>query len=358
VPGAGGLRSQGPRELVTPPEVVELLRRRRTPRRRATKKILDVLGRLVVGEGPLDRIRTAWVMGSYARGAPDVGDVDLVLEIDEPRSAAQQGLDSYYRRAHPYAEVVGALGCGAGSFVNVEVLPVFSEERDLSGPVAESDALPLMGHVITDEPFDPQPILLWLRGEGLDAARARLEDLPLVPEARRFERTTTVAVLDDLEHELGARVAFQLAMQVREGVVSVEPILLQPAPVPDEFQDTLERRYSRTSIRKAAASAALSHLRGKGVEPEQILLIDEPAVDWLGRLDDCLKPEVKIDFNLFRVYLFAGGRASPGTQRLHIWPRSKAGPWLALRIVALKEAESSNAREYFRSLFGVERGER
>lgn len=355
---SGGPRTPRTGEIVTPPEVVEFLQRRRTPRRRATKKILDVLERLVVGEGPLDQIRTVWVMGSYARGAPDVGDVDLVLEIDEPRSVAQQGLDSYYRRAHPYAEVVRALGCGAGSFVNVEVLPVFSEGHDLSGPVAEPDAPPLMGHVITDEPFDPQPILLWLRGEDLAAARARLEGLPLVPGARRFERTTTVDVLDDLEHELGAHVAFQLAMQVREGVVSVEPILLQPAPAPGEFQDTLERRYSSASIRKEAASAALFHLRGEDVEPEQIRLIDEPAVDWLGRLDDCSEPEVGIDFNLFRVYLFAGGRALPGNQRLHIWPRSKAGPWLALRVVALKRAESSNAREYFRSLFGLERGGR
>ena len=98
-------------------------------------------------------------MGSYARGAPDVGDVDLVLEIDEPRSRGQQGLDAFYRRAHPYAEVVTALGCGSGSFVNIEVVPVFSEGRDVSGPVTEPHEPPLMGHVITDEPFDPQPVL-------------------------------------------------------------------------------------------------------------------------------------------------------------------------------------------------------
>jgi hypothetical protein len=342
--------------LATPPEIVEFLQRRRTPRHRATKKILDVLGRLVAGERPLDRIRTAWVMGSYARGAPDVGDVDLVLAIDEPRSVAQQGLDSYYRRAHPYAEVVRALGCGAGSFVNVEVIPIFSEGRDVSGPVAEPDAPPLMGHVITDEPFDPRPILLWLRGEDLAAARARLEGLPLVPGARRFERTTTVAVLDDLEHELGVHVAFQLAMQVREGVISVEPVLLRPAPAPEEFQDTIERRYSSTSNRKEATSAALSYLCREAVEPEQIRLVDEPAVDWLGRLEACMEPVVRVDFNLFRVYLFAGGRTSPGAQHLHVWPRSKTGPWLALRVVALTEAESPSAHEYFRSLFGLERG--
>lgn len=340
--------------LTSPPEIAEILQQRRVPRKRARKKILDVLGRLVAGEQPLDRIRSAWVMGSYARGAPDVGDVDLVLEIDEPRSPGQQGLESFYRRAHPYAEVVAALGCGAGSYVNIEVLPVFSEGKDVSGSVTEPDEPPLMGHVITDEPFDPQPVLLWLRGDDIDAARTRLDALALVPDARRFERTTTVPLLDDLEHELGAYVAFELAMQLREGVISLEPVLLRPGPVPEDFQDTLERRYSATSTRGKAAAAALSYLNREGVEPERIRLVDEPAADWLWRLEECAMPSAWVDFNVFRLYLFAGGRTPVGAQRLHIWPRSKAGPWLALRVEAVKEARSPKAKDYFRSMLGIE----
>lgn len=303
----------------------------------------------------MDRIRSAWVMGSYARGAPDVGDVDLVLEIDESRSPGQQGLDSFYRRAHPYAEVVAALGCGSGSYVNIEVLPVFSEGKDTFGPVAEPDAPPLLGHVITDQPFDPQPTLLWLRGEDLDAARDRLDSLTLVPGARRFERTTTVPLLDDLEHELGVYVAFQLAMQLREGVISLEPILLRDGPIPENCQSTLERRYSGTSTRKKAAAAALLYLEREGVATERIRLLGNPAADWLRLPEECLAPSIRVDFNLFRVYGFAGGYAPVGTQHFHVWPRSKAGPWLALRVEALKEARTPRAQQYFRSMLGIER---
>lgn len=211
-----------------------------------------------------------------------------------------------------------------------------------------------MGHVITDEPFDPQPVLLWLRGEDIDAARTRLDALPLVPDARRFERTTTVPLLDDLEHELGAYVAFELAMQLREGVISLEPMLLHPGPVPEDFQNTLERRYSANSTRGKAAAAALSYLNREGIEAERIRLVDEPAADWLWRLEECTTPSAWVDFNLFRVYLFAGGRTPAGAQRLQVWPRSKAGPWLALRVEAIKEARSPRAKDYFRSIFGIE----
>jgi hypothetical protein len=171
-----------------------------------------------------------------------------------------------------------------------------------------------------------------------------------VPDARRFERTTTVPLLDDLEHELGAYVAFELAMQLREGVISLEPMLLHPGPVPEDFQNTLERRYSATSTRGKAAAAALSYLDRQGVAAERIRLVDEPAADWLWRLEECAMPSVWVDFNLFRVYLFAGGRTPVGAQRLHVWPRSEAGPWPALRVEAVNEARGQKAKDYFRSM--------
>jgi hypothetical protein len=68
-------------------------------------------------------------LAHHAGGAPDVGDVELLLEIDEPRDRAQQTVDAYYRRAHPYTEVVKALGCSRGSIVRVAVTPVFSRRH-------------------------------------------------------------------------------------------------------------------------------------------------------------------------------------------------------------------------------------
>jgi predicted nucleotidyltransferase len=78
-----------------PDDVLQFMARRRTPRRRATK-LADVLKRLAAGEPPLDRVRAAWVFGSWARGAATVGDIDLIVQVDEERDPRRQALDAYY----------------------------------------------------------------------------------------------------------------------------------------------------------------------------------------------------------------------------------------------------------------------
>ncbi len=50
----------------------------------ATKRIEGLLARVVSGEGSyLPRVREVWIFGSYARGALDVGDVDLAVKFDQ-----------------------------------------------------------------------------------------------------------------------------------------------------------------------------------------------------------------------------------------------------------------------------------
>ena len=68
---------------VASPEVLGFMAARRTPRARATRKVEAVAHRLIAGGPPLDRARSLWVCGSYARDAPNVRDVDLLLEVDD-----------------------------------------------------------------------------------------------------------------------------------------------------------------------------------------------------------------------------------------------------------------------------------
>ncbi len=45
-----------------------------------------LLARVVGGNGSyLPRVREVWIFGSYARGALDVGDVDLAVEFDQTK---------------------------------------------------------------------------------------------------------------------------------------------------------------------------------------------------------------------------------------------------------------------------------
>jgi predicted nucleotidyltransferase len=53
-------------------------------RSEATKRIEGLLASVVNGEGSyLPRVREVWIFGSYARGALEVGDVDLAVEFDQ-----------------------------------------------------------------------------------------------------------------------------------------------------------------------------------------------------------------------------------------------------------------------------------
>jgi predicted nucleotidyltransferase len=55
----------------------------------AMKRVEDLLGRVVTGEGIyLPRVRELWIFGSYARGALEVGDVDLAVEFDQTKDEA------------------------------------------------------------------------------------------------------------------------------------------------------------------------------------------------------------------------------------------------------------------------------
>jgi predicted nucleotidyltransferase len=61
-------------------------------RSEATKRVEGLLARVVGGNGSyLPRVREVWIFGSYARGALDVGDVDLAVEFDQARKSPASG---------------------------------------------------------------------------------------------------------------------------------------------------------------------------------------------------------------------------------------------------------------------------
>ncbi len=332
--------------------VAAFMAARRTPRVRATRKVQAVIGRLIAGECPLDRARSLWVCGSYARGAPDVGDIDLLLEIDEPREPGQQGLDAFYRRAHPYAEVVKALGCGGGSIVNLVVIPVFlpaaepiSPERAVAAfPAGRTVShVPVLTHAVTGDPFDPQPMLLWARGESVDEVRARLDAIPEDRGARRFERTTTVPLIDTILPLLGVQAGFLLAAQIRAGNLDLDAVLLSPTSAPEEAKASLQTRYRPGSERYLAAVAALAYLKQGGVNLDRVQLVDGPVTS------PAREPMVEVAFNPFLIYSLPSQWHADGWRHLHVWPARRAGQWLALDATVTR---SEAARVLSRRLIG------
>lgn len=81
-----------------PAEAREIVARAGIGRTQATRKLRDVLARAATGGAEVATIRTISVIGSYARGAPSVGDIDLVVDIDDPRDERTAQLNDLYAR--------------------------------------------------------------------------------------------------------------------------------------------------------------------------------------------------------------------------------------------------------------------
>jgi hypothetical protein len=287
------------------------------PRPRATRKLEEVVSRLIAAQPPVDRARDLWVHGSYARGAPDVGDLDLFLAVDEERDPRQQALDSYYGGAHPYAEIVGALGCGGSSIVNLVVQPVFGPAPEPISPDRAQVGVP-RGHEVPVQPrfhlrpVRPQPRLVWVRGDSIEEARAWLAAIPEDPSATRFERTTKVPLIDTLLPVLGVITGFLLAAQIRAGNIAVEGIVLSEGEAPRETERGFAARYRPGSVGYKAAASALAYLDVDGVGLDRVVLAGQPVAR------PARRPAAEVSFNTFLVYQVASSDRGAGWRHLHV----------------------------------------
>jgi len=146
-------------------------------RSEVTKRVEGLLARVVGGNGSyLPRVREVWIFGSYARGALDVGDVDLAVEFDQTKDEAGMW----------FATLM------AGGFDHLGAL-----RRELRG---NQRALEIHFNELEDlrkEGFEPQ--LLWRRGDSLEQGHARLAALAPEASAQRGPRDTVYPLLAEVE---------------------------------------------------------------------------------------------------------------------------------------------------------------
>ena len=119
-------------------------------RERATTLLNDMLNRLEEGGWPLDLVDEILVFGSYARGALNPSDVDLIVEHRRDDRLTSEFLHSLSYGGDPSASMKRALK---------------GRSRGLQIHFGERKSLEAEGFELT---------LLWTRGEPVDAARARL----------------------------------------------------------------------------------------------------------------------------------------------------------------------------------------
>jgi hypothetical protein len=262
-------------------------------RAEATRRIEGLLGRVVSGEGRyLPRVREVWIFGSYARGALEVGDVDLAVEFDQTKDEAGRW----------FATLM------AGGFDHLGAL-----RRELRG---SQRVLEIHFNELDDlrkEGFEPQ--LLWRRGDSFEEAQTRLAALAPDASAQRAERDTVHPLLVDVEKLIPRPARQEFSLFMWAGWIDAKLVDLPPRQAANP---TTRRRFaeqwSASNPRFRAAHAAASYLEGEGVAPlsaggtvysDQREILDAERDYW--------QPRVAVHFGakLLKWALFDFGQGTP-----------------------------------------------
>jgi Nucleotidyltransferase domain len=215
-------------------------------RSEATKRIEGLLARVVSGEGSyLPRVREVWIFGSYARGALEVGDVDLAVEFDQTKDEAGRW----------FATLM------AGGFDHLGAL-----RRELRG---NQRALELHFNELDDlrkEGFEPQ--LLWRRGDSLEQAHARLAAMAPDASARRAARDAVHPLLADVEKLIPRPARQEFSLLMWAGWLEAKLVELPQGKAASAVtRRRFAEQWSEANPRFRAAHAVASYLEREGIAP-------------------------------------------------------------------------------------------
>jgi predicted nucleotidyltransferase len=294
----------------------------------ATSRIEGLLERVGKGEGRyLPRVREVWVFGSYARGALEVGDVDLVVEFDQSQDEAGRWFATLMAGGFDH---LGALRRELRG--NQRVLEIHFNELD----------------DVRKEGFEPR--LLWRRGDSLEEARARLAALAPDAIAQRAPRDTVHPLLADVEKRIPrpSRQEFSLFMWagwLEATLVELPPQQAANAVTRRRFAD----QWSESNPRFRAAHAVASYLEPEGIAPLSAggtVYSDEREI--LDAERDYWQPRVKVHFGarLLQWAMFDFGQGTPRVLVV-LNPTARKQRLRALDMLAMVDRE-----EFFQFQYG------
>jgi hypothetical protein len=214
-------------------------------RSEATRRLEQLLGNAAGGGRYVPRIREIWVFGSYARGAAEVGDIDLDVEYHHDRELS--------------TEFVRALSYGRD--------PHAGFNRELRG--AQRIFQIHYGHrdALAGE-FPGELVQLYARGDNLEQTLARLHGISERSEAGRAPRDPVVYRLQGLEQHIPRPQRNQVSELVQRGTLAVARVELTNArPANARTAQLVESRWGKTNPKRRAALAAVAYLEQQGICP-------------------------------------------------------------------------------------------
>lgn len=223
-------------------------------RERATTLLNDMLDRLELGGWPLDLVDEILVFGSYARGALNPSDVDLVVE--------------HRRDDRLVSEFVHALSYGRDPSASMK-RALKGNSRGLQIHFGERKTLEAEGFELT---------LLWTCGEPIDAARARLAAITPDPEAGRAPRDHMIEAFDGIDRWVPRPVRIDLTDLVDRKAATIRQLQLPDAEPAHPAALEALTRWTATSPLRRAAAAVLAHLEATSCPLDSVYLHGEPVI--------------------------------------------------------------------------------
>ncbi|TJZ99428.1 nucleotidyltransferase domain-containing protein [Actinacidiphila oryziradicis] len=218
-------------------------------RERATRLLDDMITRLEQHGWPLGLVEEVYVFGSYARGALEPNDIDVVV---------QHGTDKRWLGESLHASINGR-----DAYVGMRQA-LRGRTRGISFQFRERDSLLAEGFEL---------FLLWRRGEPFSLARERLASLKKDPSAGTAPRDHMLAEFEGIERLVPRPARIELFNRHAAGKISIVPLrLLDGEPTDPEAAQHVRRRWVETSPLRRAASCALHVLEQQGVDLNDVVL--------------------------------------------------------------------------------------
>ncbi|MEV4380017.1 hypothetical protein [Streptosporangium sp. NPDC049644] len=203
-------------------------------------------------EPPLNVVSELHVSGSFARGATEVGDLDLDFEVDAP--------------SPQWTALVRSLP--------LQVFPETLITRELR---QRRRSIQIVARRKDDDRF--QMTLLWRRGDDLSTALARLHAIAEDPNAGRAQRDYMLAEFEGLEDRINQAHRQLILEAVEADALAIERFdLADREPLSELARLHLKRRWKTTSPLFRAGAAVLARLEEEGVDLHDVHLHGQDLV--------------------------------------------------------------------------------
>lgn len=214
-------------------------------RERAVALTENLLRNLNAGqdEWPLTLVTEVYVFGSFARGALDPHDLDINVEHAHGRRWGIHCASCYSYGRDPYAIMKRPLTSGKRGY---QFVFDYREHAD----------------------FDMT--LLWKRGDNLDTALERLRSIKADSTAGRAPRDSMLPEFVGIDNWVIRPHRTILSAAVEDGAIQIERLVLPDGEVKSPIAaQRITRRWKPTSPLFRAASAVITHLERRGIDPGQ-----------------------------------------------------------------------------------------